>query len=788
MAAEQRGENKQFLMQEVVKLTQHNQLLKNELVKTQEEVHTLKLGSRNIQRAREIEGERGKLLEQMLGQQGNVRATSPNDCAIVQQLMEKDASLKYLLQLESPKQEFVKIPVDEHVWSIYHNLNEGKTAPSFEVMYVHPVPIKCGDSFEVRIDDLGERWEKTQSKFDIGIGVCNMSCKGTNRDEFGFDIGVLSSDLRVMHLEVGDKKETLDCPDSVLIPGDVIRCEIGIEQPGVVKICCRNGKRSATHRKYSYNDKDEYKIFIGLNNRFEKVTLAHNRSFSDLHADSLQKFPKDDLCIYVTSMNEGSPRYAEGVSKGGKHLLRDGMLVRKLCEEGRKIINYQPGFGASTYDAKLGGNFTLEDLLPENLIRNRITLGGNLLTVTRSGFNKYRVVVKSLLSGSEEKFVGTSYEWDQERERLLSSGEKYLINLPTPNGMIQTNDLLIAGTKCKTIHNMIHDTLIHKVKGTEKTAAVLLLGGDRSQTIGSISGALRAYEDICVVYFDAHNDFRDPDASEYPIVHGSPLFFLLQTQLREAIAVWNDSETDKSRYSDETRDAITFINSTRLGRQYWESLKDPTVGYRGFNWLQDSEQINPQRLAFVGVRTTKSEAGSSLGSPLASLFLRLLQLDDCSYPHDMIQREGVHKIFERIIDQFRGTFPDIHERDSKHPDGKWIPPIMVSWDVDSIDPNDLPCTIFQEPDGLTSEECLAFCDEIAATKRLVMMETIEFNPDLWGGYRDEQVVMTINEFESGPYGREPREPADKNKHRMDLQLSTSLLHDMIERIFKPIKS
>ena len=70
----------------------------------------------------------------------------------------------------------------------------------------------------------------------------------------------------------------------------------------------------------------------------------------------------------------------------------------------------------------------------------------------------------------------------------------------------------------------------------------------RSQSIGSITGAVNAYEDLCILFFDAHFDMRDPNASSYPMVHGSTLFFMLQDQVREAIIEWESkSESERNK-------------------------------------------------------------------------------------------------------------------------------------------------------------------------------------------------------------------------------------------------
>jgi len=179
-------------------------------------------------------------------------------------------------------------------------------------------------------------------------------------------------------------------------------------------------------------------------------------------------------------------------------------------------------------------------------------------------------------------------------------------------------------------------------------------------------------------------------------------------------------------------------------------------------------------------------SGKSLRHPLDTLFREMLRLEKCTYTEQTIRDHGVPKVFEQIIKQFRDSFPQeyLDEKDKQCQNGKWIPPIMVSWDVDSIDPKDCPCVMRQEPHGITNEECLAFADEFARSEKVVFWETVEFNPDLWEGYRDERVEWSINEWELGSYHRRPRQPTDKNKHRMDREMSTRLIQDTIRRAFK----
>jgi len=306
-----------------------------------------------------------------------------------------------------------------------------------------------------------------------------------------------------------------------------------------------------------------------------------------------------------------------------------------------------------------------------------------------------------------------------------------------------------------------------------------------------MSGAFRAYEDLCCVYMDAQFNFRDPHMNQqYGITHGSPHFLLFQKNLREAVKKWEESDDSYKQHPDQQgkREAIKFFKNQTGGEKYWENLKD-NEGYRGFNWLQQqNHKINHRRVAFVGVRDKEDKNvmdGKGLRSPLDTLFTEMLRLEKCMYTRNTVRDLGVPKTMERIVKQFRDSFPQeyLEQKDKECKDGKWVPPIMVSWDVDSVDPRDFPCVMRQEAHGLSAEEITSFADEFARTEKLVFWETVEFNPDLWEGYRDERVEWTLNEYELGSYHRQPRTPTNENKHRMDRAASTKLIQETLRRAF-----
>ena len=71
---------------------------------------------------------------------------------------------------------------------------------------------------------------------------------------------------------------------------------------------------------------------------------------------------------------------------------------------------------------------------------------------------------------------------------------------------------------------------------------------------------------------------------------------------------------------------------------------------------------------------------------------------------------------------------------------------------------------------------------------MVTFQVNEFNPELWKGYLDEPIQMTMNDFLAGAYANNLRKPLDKSAQRLDLQTSVKLLQDMIVRISKPEKN
>lgn len=86
----------------------------------------------------------------------------------------------------------------------------------------------------------------------------------------------------------------------------------------------------------------------------------------------------------------------------------------------------------------------------------------------------------------------------------------------------------------------------------------LVLGGDHSIGIGSVSGVLRRNPEVGVLWIDAHCDINTPETSGSKNMHGMVLSYLMKLF--------------------------------------------PTVSKAPFTWLSDVPALDPSQLAFIGAR------------------------------------------------------------------------------------------------------------------------------------------------------------------------------------------
>ncbi|KAJ7839977.1 arginase [Mycena olivaceomarginata] len=89
---------------------------------------------------------------------------------------------------------------------------------------------------------------------------------------------------------------------------------------------------------------------------------------------------------------------------------------------------------------------------------------------------------------------------------------------PNPTTDLQIGKLRLVSKAAKTVAEVVAE---HAKMG----ALPVTLGGDHSLAMGTISGTLDAYPDVCVFYIDAHIDINTTTSSGN--IHGMPLSFVL---------------------------------------------------------------------------------------------------------------------------------------------------------------------------------------------------------------------------------------------------------------------
>ncbi|KAG5492560.1 hypothetical protein JKF63_01138 [Porcisia hertigi] len=119
-----------------------------------------------------------------------------------------------------------------------------------------------------------------------------------------------------------------------------------------------------------------------------------------------------------------------------------------------------------------------------------------------------------------------------------------------------------------------------------------------------------------------------------------------------------------------------------------------------FSWVP--HLLKPHKLAYIGLRDV-DEAEKKI--------LRDLNITAFSMHH--VDRYGMEKVISMAIDAISP---------------KGTEPVMVSYDVDAIDPLYVPATGTPVRGGLSFREALFLCERVAESGRLVALDVVECNP------------------------------------------------------------
>jgi arginase len=222
----------------------------------------------------------------------------------------------------------------------------------------------------------------------------------------------------------------------------------------------------------------------------------------------------------------------------------------------------------------------------------------------------------------------------------------------------------------------------------------LVLSGDHSSAIGTISGIKSAYPDkrLGVVWIDAHADMHSPYTSPSGNIHGMPL----------AAALGEDNLDER----------INDVSNHTI--QYWNEIKH--LGIAG-------PKIKPEDLVYFGVRDTEFPEDRQL----ERLKLR-------NYMVHEVRFRGLKECVKEALD---------HLSDCDH--------IYISFDVDSMD-----CDLISYgtgtpvPKGFDQYEVINIINMIIEAKKVVAIEIVEINPllDLKGNKMAETAFGVLEAITS----------------------------------------
>ncbi len=217
----------------------------------------------------------------------------------------------------------------------------------------------------------------------------------------------------------------------------------------------------------------------------------------------------------------------------------------------------------------------------------------------------------------------------------------------------------------------------------------LVLSGDHSSALGTISGIKHAYPNkrLGVIWLDAHADLHSPYTSPSGNVHGMPLAAALNLDLIDNRMHEIEQETQR----------------------YWEAIKH--IGTKG-------RKLMPQDLVYFGVRDTELPEERTM----QRLGLR-------NYTVSEMRFRGLQSCVNEVLGRLSAC---------DH--------IYVSFDVDSMEADMVSRgTGTPVSKGFSPEEIMAILQQLIATDKLACLEVCEVNPllDLHGNKMAETAFRIL---------------------------------------------
>lgn len=239
--------------------------------------------------------------------------------------------------------------------------------------------------------------------------------------------------------------------------------------------------------------------------------------------------------------------------------------------------------------------------------------------------------------------------------------------------------------QCNRVHEVVKSTL-------QEGFFPIVLSGDHSSALGTLSGIKAAYPDkkIGVFWIDAHADLHSPYTSPSGNIHGMPLSATLGQDNLEC------QNNDVSLATQED----------------WEQMKN--IGFSG-------PKVLPENLVYFGVRDTEEEEDKQI----ERLQIKNYKVAEVRYRGlDVCVAEALNKMNDCDI-------------------------IYVSFDVDSLDCDMVSYgTGTPVPRGFDPLEVTAMLKQIVASQKVACIEFVEINPllDTKGNKMAETAFEILEEF------------------------------------------
>lgn len=261
-------------------------------------------------------------------------------------------------------------------------------------------------------------------------------------------------------------------------------------------------------------------------------------------------------------------------------------------------------------------------------------------------------------------------------------------DVPTENETIYNKKKNAFGKQIKSVYSQCHRLATHVKANIENNRFPIVLSGDHSSGLGSISGVKAAYPNktLGVIWIDAHADLHSPYTSPSGNIHGMPL----------AGALADDNLDCKINTPGD--DTI----------MYWDKMKNIVVA---------GQKVRPENLVFFGVRDTEEPEDKQI----EKLNIKNYKVEEIRY---------------------RGLLTCVKEALSKlsHCDM-----LYISFDVDSMDCDMVSYgTGTPVPKGFDPQEIKDIINTLLESKKVACLEFVEVNPLLdFGGNKMAETAFEI---------------------------------------------